>query len=169
MSRKKSGRLSATQRAVVELRKHRQWTQAQLAQHMQVALNTISRWETTRPPRAFSLVQLRETALEFGRSDLADYFACPVQYKFQKVAAQYPPPNPAKPLEDALRHLMAENWSLVQPPSKRVREAYRKVISAITEAHAELINEAKTRGYERPGLTETQELLERIDDFEGER
>jgi transcriptional regulator with XRE-family HTH domain len=169
MSRGKAPRLLPTQKAVRELRKHRQWTQAQLAEHIGVALNTVSRWESTRPPRAFSLVQLRDAALEFGRSDLAAIFGRPLRGDIEQVAAQYPPPNPAKPLEDALRHLMTANWSLVMPPPLRVRKAYGKVISAITEAHAELINEAKRRGYERPELTETQDLLERIDDFEGER
>ena len=124
-----------------------------------MALNTVSRWETIRPPRALALIQLGQVAIEFGRSDLAEIFGRPLRGDIIR----------AKPLEDALRHLMTANWSLAMPPPLRVRKAYGKVISAITEAHAELINEVKRRGDERPSLNETQELLERIDEFEGER
>jgi transcriptional regulator with XRE-family HTH domain len=62
------------QQAIINLRERLHLTQQQLAMAMNVTVVSVCRWETSRPPAGFSLVQLMDFARRSGAADLADIF-----------------------------------------------------------------------------------------------
>jgi transcriptional regulator with XRE-family HTH domain len=65
---------SELSRAVVELRKALGDSQQQFAGRLRIAMTTIARYETSRPPKGKALATMARVAEEIGRKDLADEF-----------------------------------------------------------------------------------------------
>ena len=72
--RRKTGELPAASDAVREVRAALGMTQQAFANHMQVALTTIARYETGRAPTGVILRKLAEVAEQNGRPDLGNIF-----------------------------------------------------------------------------------------------
>jgi DNA-binding XRE family transcriptional regulator len=69
-----STRRTATQVALVDLRKRCAKTQEQFAHAIEVTSVTVCRWETVRPPRGISLIRLAAIAAAYGHDDLSAIF-----------------------------------------------------------------------------------------------
>lgn len=146
-------RLTDTQRAVVELRQHRQMTQQQFAVHLGIAITTVARWETFRPPSGPSLRRLREVALEFGRPDLEDIF-----YKAivtETYLASLPPEDPVQLLHLAIVRLHIEASRPQPKPTPTAMKAYRQVVSAIARAHRAVKDEIDARKSDKYSWSDT--------------
>jgi transcriptional regulator with XRE-family HTH domain len=164
MSREK--RLEDTQRAVVALRQHRQMTQQQFAVYLDVAITTVARWETFRPPSGPSLRRLREVAIEFGRLDLEDIFWSAIAMEVHRTSL--PDDDPIQLLYLAIVRLHLEASRPQPKPTPTAMKAYRQVVSAIVKAHGAVADEieAKMGGKDRwtdTDLLNTQLQLERLE------
>jgi transcriptional regulator with XRE-family HTH domain len=162
MSRKKSSRLLPTQKAVVELRKHRGMTQQEFSSRLGIAITTVARWETFRPPSGSSLARLRDAAAESGRPDLQRIFD-----RALLLEAIAPLRLPFGPLSKAVSNLITA--STCQPVDPRLAKAYGQMLSALTEAHAQLFAEARAGRFRALPLEEirkTQIDLEQIQETE---
>jgi hypothetical protein len=137
-------------------------TQQEFSNHLDVAITTVARWETFRPPSGLSLARLRDAAAEFGRPDLQIVFE---KALMSEVAA--PLLLPFGPLSQAVSNLFTA--STVLPPKPRLVKAYRQALSAITEAHAQLFAEAgagRFRALPLEEIRKTQLALEQIEETE---
>jgi transcriptional regulator with XRE-family HTH domain len=143
-------RLTDTQRAVVALRQHRQMTQQGFAVYLNIAITTVARWETFRPPSGASLKRLLEVAEEFGRRDLADIFWSAIvmekNYDLQ-------PDDPIHVLTLAIVRLHMEASRPTSTPT--AMEAYRQVVSAIAKAHGVVKDEIDARKTDTYSWTDT--------------
>jgi transcriptional regulator with XRE-family HTH domain len=72
MSTKK--RRTPVQQAMAALRERQGWTQAKLAEILQVQLPSVGRWEATEPPTGIALARLHRIAGQNGAAKLAKVF-----------------------------------------------------------------------------------------------
>jgi transcriptional regulator with XRE-family HTH domain len=164
MSRKMRGSKTKVQMAMVELRRHCGFTQAQLAQEMDVTLTTVSRWESIRPPSGPSLIRIQAFAEQVGRTDLAKLFAESLSREFGLVGSVGPVWSAGKPLRDALAHLVG--WHENSP--EKAHRHYLAVVSAMATAHAAMLKDTTMRelGASDEELHRNQILLNRLEEQE---
>jgi transcriptional regulator with XRE-family HTH domain len=74
MPRKRASTPDPVSNAVRELRESLSQSQQQFSNTIGVAMNTVARWETTRPPKGKALNDLRELAIENKKTELAWIF-----------------------------------------------------------------------------------------------
>src|SRR5689334_23273410 len=88
MARPRESTPDSTSQAVRRLREHLQLTQQQFANTLQVAITTVARWETTRPPRGKALADLELLATSQGQSELASIFIQALRHDLGLIEAQ---------------------------------------------------------------------------------
>jgi transcriptional regulator with XRE-family HTH domain len=79
MARPTSRFLTEPSAALVEMRNYLHLTQEQLAQRLRVSSITVSRWETTHPPRGKTLQRLRDFAKRQGATGAVGRFQTQIE------------------------------------------------------------------------------------------
>jgi transcriptional regulator with XRE-family HTH domain len=121
--------------ALRELRERRGISQEALARVLRVALQTVTLWETKRPPSGLILLRLSEMAGDYGFADLKEVF--------EEAIASLPPAVVAEIRKE--RELWEDVESLVDGLEhyKPGSSDYQKRIAEI----GELLSEIKARNW----------------------
>jgi transcriptional regulator with XRE-family HTH domain len=136
MSTKK--RRTPVQEAVLALRKQLGLTQQQLAVAMNVTVVTVCRWETSRPPSGFSLVQLMMFARRCDTAELSNLFEKHIWEEIrssQQQQRQYVITRlPDRAAETALSELRArKDHPLIGAEYVKVLRTIERAIRLLTE------------------------------------
>jgi transcriptional regulator with XRE-family HTH domain len=158
VSREKT--LTKTQQAIIDLRASQQWTQADLAAYMERDRATIGRWESIRPPRGYSLIELSKVAYDFGLFHLREIFDEALEHDSELVRGEAVYPN--VPLEAAVDRVY--HWAHGQNRTALAYQTYRKLLRTIVQSHGALIQEMTKE--KRPYTTEFRELQIEIEEME---
>jgi transcriptional regulator with XRE-family HTH domain len=144
---------TAVQKALTQLRKSLGMTQQELSERLGVILNSVSRWESSRPPSGHSLWQLQRFARDVGAPEIAAIFQRAIDQENPKHTFTLPMPPDTEALAElraAAHHFEAAQsesseedgglWAAREALSRRVRTAYVAALRGLQYQHAVLLS-----------------------------
>jgi transcriptional regulator with XRE-family HTH domain len=121
------------QEAVRQLRQRLNLTQERLAQQLGVVLASVARWESSRPPKGYSLARLHMFAQRFEQTqDLSEIFFQAAEAERQSVISKLPRSVPEKAL------WQVATMARLRP--EKMKEPYLAALRALLAAHANLLS-----------------------------